>query len=208
MARSLQPRAFTLIELMIVMSVIALLSAAAVPALGALTGADARKGAGEIAGAMRWLYDGASVRHATCRLVLSPAKRSYWAECAPGRATISADPEKAAEEERKAEERRQEGADAPDAKEGGVRAPGFARYEDPIARERTLPGEAEFKAIRIDGREALVEGRNAYVHFFPGGRAQAARVTIADGDNVFTIKLEPFTGRARVSAGEPTGRDE
>src|SRR5512133_976464 len=85
--------AFTLIELMVVIAVIALLAAAAGPALGALTGADARKGAGQLAAAMRWLYDGASVRHATCRLVLSPSTRSYWAECAPGRTAIR-DPEK------------------------------------------------------------------------------------------------------------------
>src|SRR5512138_449101 len=95
MARLPQPRAFTLIELMIVIAVIALLAAAAGPALGGITGADARKAAGEIAGTMRWLFDSASVRHATCRLAIDPAERSFWAECAPGRATIERDPEEA-----------------------------------------------------------------------------------------------------------------
>jgi general secretion pathway protein H len=190
-------RGFTLIELMIVMSVIALLAAAAAPALGALTGADARKGAGELAAAMRWLFDSAAVRHATCRLVLSPSSRSYWAECAPGRTTIEADPER--QEAREPEEREDP---------GGVKAPGFAKFDDPIVKERELPGGAVFQAIRIDGRDALSESANAYVHFFPGGRAQAARVTIADGDHVYSIRLEPFTGRARVMSGVPEGRDE
>jgi general secretion pathway protein H len=193
-------RGFTLIELMIVMSVIALLAAAAAPALGALTGADARKGAGELAAAMRWLFDSAAVRHSTCRLVLAPASRSYWAECAPGRATIDGDPEKAREQERRREE------DA--AGEPGAKAPGFAKFADPIVKERELPGNAVFRTVRIDGRDALSGDANAYVHFFPGGRAQSARVTIADGDHVFSIRLEPFTGRARVTAGEPEGRDQ
>ena len=187
---------FTLIELMIVMTVVALLATAAGPALGGLTGADARKAAGELSGSMRWLFDSASVRHATCRLVLSPADRSFWAECAPGRATIPRDPEKAKE---------RASGEAPG---GAEPASGFARFEDPIVRRRVLPGATVFKAIRIEGREPSTDGGPAYVHFFPGGRAQSARVTIADGDNVFTIRLEPFTGRARVSAGEPEGRDE
>jgi general secretion pathway protein H len=186
---------------MIVMSVIALLAAAAAPALGALTGADARKGAGELAAAMRWLYDSAAVRHATCRLVLSPGTRSYWAECAPGRATIEADPEKAREAQKKAERAAADG-------EVGPKSTGFSKFTDPIVKERELPGETGFKAITIDGRDALSENENAYIHFFPGGRAQSARVTLADGDHVFSIRLEPFTGRARVRAGAPEGRDE
>jgi general secretion pathway protein H len=193
---------FTLIELMIVMALIALLAAAAGPALGGLTGANTRKGAGELAGAMRWLFDSAAVRHATCRLVLSPSTRTFWAECAPARTTIRRDPGEDAVREAPTE------GSEPDAREGGVRAPGFARFEDSIVKRRELPSGVEFKAIRIEGRDALSEARDAYVHFFPGGRAQSARVTIADGSHVFTIRLEPFTGRARVSAGEPAGGEE
>ncbi len=190
--------AFTLIELMIVLAVIGLLAAAAGPALGGITGANARTGAGELAGTMRWLFDSSSVRHATCRLALDPAERTFWAECAPGRTTIQRDPEKeAAKAEAKADEAAAAGAPA-----------GFAPFENPVVRKRELPGAATFEAIRVDGRDALKEGRTAYVHFFPGGRAQAARVTIADGDHVYTIRLEPYTGRARVFAGVPDEREE
>lgn len=195
MARPLPARAFTLIELMVVMAVIALLAAAAGPALGGLTGADARKGAGELAGAMRWLFDTAAVRHATCRLVLDPGERSFWAECAPGRTAIARDAEDEGRQER-------------DADTGGDAPAGFAPFEDPIVRRRTLPGDTAFKAIRVDGRDALAEGRPSWIHFFPGGRAQSARVTIADGGHVYTIRLEAFTGRARVTSGEPSERDE
>lgn len=202
MVRRPTPSGFTLIELAIVIAVIALLAAAAGPALGAITGANARKGAGEIAGAMRWLFDSAAVRHATCRLVLDPGERTFWAECAPGRVTIHRDPEgQEARDERAA-------ADGEDPKGGGTAPAGFAPFDDPIVGKRELPGDAVFQAVKIDGRDAIADGRTAHVHFFPGGRAQAARVTIADGDHVYTIRLEPFTGRARVSAGVPQERDE
>ncbi len=54
---------FTLIELLIVVAVIALMAAAAAPAVASLTGANARGAAGEIAGAARYLFDTASLRH-------------------------------------------------------------------------------------------------------------------------------------------------
>lgn len=192
---------FTLVELAIVIAVIALLAAAAGPALGALTGADARKGAGELAGTMRWLFDSASVRHATCRLAIDPGARSFWAECAAGRETVERDPDEGSREERA---RAEEAAGAT----AGADAAGFKPFDDPIVRKRELPGNATFEVVKVDGRDAIAEGRTAYVHFFPGGRAQAARVTIADGGHVFTIRLEPFTGRARVSSGVPQEREE
>ena len=48
---------------------------------------------------------------------------------------------------------------------------------------------------------ADAEGKTAYVYFFPGGRAQRAYVPVVDGSNVFTVVVEPFTGRARVVPG-------
>ena len=56
---------FTLVELLIVLGIVALMAALAAPALGSLTGADARKAAGELAGSMR--RDGA--RRAAERVV-------------------------------------------------------------------------------------------------------------------------------------------
>ena len=45
------------------------------------------------------------------------------------------------------------------------------------------------------------------VHFFPGGRAQRAYVPVKDGDNLYTVVLEPFTGRARVVIGKVEVRE-
>ena len=43
----------------------------------------------------------------------------------------------------------------------------------------------------------------AYVYFYPSGRAEAARIALADGDNVYSVVTQPFTPRARVVTGRP-----
>jgi general secretion pathway protein H len=52
----------------------------------------------------------------------------------------------------------------------------------------------------VEGRRVADAGL-VYVHFFPSGRAQRAYVPLADGDNLYTVVVEPFTGRARVVVG-------
>lgn len=89
-------RGFTIIELMVAMAVAALLFAALIMGLGALTGARARKAMGELGGAARSLYDTAALTGNTCRLVLllprdDSAEFAYRAECANGPVTSSMD---------------------------------------------------------------------------------------------------------------------
>ncbi len=43
----------------------------------------------------------------------------------------------------------------------------------------------------------------AYVYFFPNGQAEAARLPIVDGSNVYSVVTQPFTGHAKVVTGKP-----
>ena len=195
---------FTLIELVVVIAIVALVAAMAVPALSSVTGADTRKAAGELSGSMRALFDTAALRHATCRLALDLDGRAFWAECAQGRAGVARDPQR-----------------EPDAKTLEERFPGekdaelrrllassqFGKYEDRLVGKRELPGSVHFGPIHLEGRRDAVESGVAYVHFFPGGQAQRAYVPVADGKNLYTVVLEPFTGRARVVAGKVEVRE-
>jgi len=179
----------------VVIAVIALVATLAVPAMGALTGANARKSAGELAGSMRALFEVAGLRHATCRMVLDLDNHAWHAECAPGRAGVSRDPEEDDLAER-----------FPGEKDDEVRKllarTEFGALEDRLVGKRELPGDARFGPIEVEGRRDPIEKGIAYVYFFPGGRAQAAKVPVVDGDHRFTVLLEPLTGRAKVVAGE------
>lgn len=191
-------RGFTLIELLVVLAVIAVVASAAVPAVESITGANARKSAGELAGAMRYLFDVAELRHASCRLAVDLDGRAWWAECAPGRVGLSRDAARDASEKDLAER-------FPDEKDDEMRRllakTRFGAFEDRLVKKRELPGRAAFGKVLLEGRrEPLTEGL-AYVNFFPGGRAQKAVVPVVDGDNLYSIVLEPMTGVARVVPG-------
>jgi general secretion pathway protein H len=191
-------RGFTLIELMVVIAVVAVISAAAVPALRGITGANARQAAGELAGSLRYLFDTAALRHVTCRMALDIEGHASWAECAPGPATLGKEdqPSRVA---RELEERFPDERD-PDRRRLMAQTR-FGAFDDRLAPRRVLPGRTAFGPIRIEGRSHPVEEGVAYVYFFPGGQAQRAFIPVIDGELVYTVVLEPFTGRARVVAG-------
>ncbi len=198
-------RGFTLLELMVVVGILAVLAMAAGPAVDSITGANARKAAGELAGSMRALYDVAALRNVTCRVALDLDARTWWAECAKARAGIARDPEKAAPT---AEELADRFPDEKDADRRRLLArTEFGAYQDRLVAKRELPGNARFEPVTVEGRRDAVEKGTAYVYFFPGGQAQRAWVPVADGSNRYTVVLEPLTGRARVEVGKVEVRE-
>jgi general secretion pathway protein H len=197
------PRGFTLIELLVVIGVIALVSAAAVPALESITGANARKAAGELAGSMRALFDAAAMRHVTCRMALDVEARTWWPECAKGKAGLVKESSRVRDEDLADRFPDEDDAD----RRRLLARSQFGAFEDRLVKKRELPGSAQFGEVRLAGRSEPVERGVAYVYFFAGGQAQRAWVRIVDGNNVFTVVTEPFTGRARVAVGKVEVRE-
>lgn len=188
-------RGFTLIELLVVVGVVALLAGLAAPAVGSFTGANAREAAGKLAGAMRATFDTAALRHETCRVALDLDGRAWSTECTQTAVGIG----RAAEEDAADLEER-----FPGEKNAELRAllakTEFGAFSAGGGGKGELPGAAKFGTVRVEGRREAASG-TVYVHFFPGGQAQRAYVPIADGDHLYTIVVEPFTGRARVVVG-------
>ncbi len=194
-------RGFTLIELLIVIAIVGVAAMAVGPAMGAITGANARAAAGEMSGSMRWLFDTAALRHTTCRMALDLDHAAWWAECVkPQQGSASAAARPGAEDEEALADRFPDERN-PDARRLLART-SFGEYSDRQVRRRELPSGASFaEAWAEHQREAQTKGI-AYVYFYPQGQAERAQVVVADGGgNAYTVLLQPLTGRARVVSG-------
>ena len=205
MDRPVRQRGFTLVELMIVVGVIAILTAAVVPSVASLAGSNARQTAGELAGSLRYLFDTAAMRHVTCRMALDLAGRTVSAECAPGVVGVARDADKAdlAEDDEALAERFPDERDAE--RRRLLAKTRFGGFKDRLLKPRELPGHAVIRSVRVEGRERPITEGMAYVHFFPGGQAERAFIEVAEGDHLYTVVVEPFTGRTRVVDGAVEG---
>ena len=202
-----QPRGFTLIEVLIVVAVIAVVALAAAPAVNSFTGANARSAASEIAGASRYLFDTAALRHQTCRLVLDIDGREWWAECTAAAAGARRNQavmgkDGAAEDDERELARGFSDEIDPEKRKFLARAK-FAEFKDRQVQKRKLKGGAAFEKVWTPrGRDPQTKGK-AYVYFFPQGQADRAQIPVSDGSNAYTVVTQPLTGRARVVTGIP-----
>jgi general secretion pathway protein H len=201
--RRVRQSGFTLIELLIVVAIIAVLAAAAAPAVNSLTGANARSAAGELAGASRYLFDTAALRHETCRLAIDIDKATWWCECTKDRWF-------AARDEREAQRMEDDEAlasrfpDERDAEKRRLLAQArFGQFSDRLAKKRSLPGSAQFVDVWAEHQREPISKGMAYVYFFASGQAEAARIPVSDGGNVYSIMTQPFTGHSKVVTGKP-----
>jgi general secretion pathway protein H len=201
------PRGFTLIEVLITVAVIGVMALAAAPSVNAFTGANARSSAAEIAGAYRYLFDTAALRHQTCRMVLDMDHQEWWAECTeagPGnrRGQPVMGKDGVAEDDESALARGF--SDEPDAEKRRFLARArFAEFKDRQVGKRRLKGGSAFEKVWTPRqRDPQTKGK-AYVYFYPQGQADRAQIPVADGGNAYTVVTQPLTGRARVVTGIP-----
>lgn len=221
--RRVARRGLTLVELTIAIAVIGVLMSAAVMGLGAITGAQAKGAAGELSGVIRSLYDTAALSGRTCRLVFAlPGERdadgevSYRAECAAGAVTTNRDRERALELEARAAEDRQDddrfslrsGSDEPSLEEvlareeeRVARATEFSEYTSPEIAPRTLPSSVEV-AVWTRGMRRKITSGLAQLYFFPQGSTERAMIFITQGDDTWTIRVSPLTGKTEIVGEE------
>jgi general secretion pathway protein H len=202
-------RGFTLIEVLVVVAIVALLATMTIPAISAVTGANARQAAGEVAGAMRWLFDTAALRHQTCRLAIDLDNQAWWAECTEGKHYLSRKPEESRGGESAEVEEEDDEALAerfPDERSAEKRRllakARFGQFKDREGRKRELPNGAAFQEVWTQHQREPYSKGMAYVYFHAQGQAERAHVPISDGDDFYTVVLQPYTGRAKVVPGK------
>jgi general secretion pathway protein H len=217
---------FTLIEIMVVFAIAAMLVAGVVKGFRSLRKADLRESATNLSGAMRYLFDRASVTGKIHRIVIDMETRMYWAEVSDDRFYIPREETeeqlreregKEAEEDAEESKKQERAAKEPEGGKGSGTGSSFDLSKLEVADFR--PKRARFasfkdlalkpvklKKVRVRSvytprvTDPLTSGR-AYVYFFPLGQTEPAIITLGDvdsDDTIYSLVVHPITGRVRI----------
>jgi len=210
--KSSSRQAFTLIEIMVVIILLALFASGASFGLRALTKSRLRQACMTVVAASRYSYDRAIIQGSTTRVALDLDQGTIAIEEAPGFVTLAAN-----DDERRANSD-EEGGDhaavdpwaAAQARLENTLTPTLGRSPfgpivgpegEAIRRYRPRPLNDGIRIVRVISPHEI-EPRDsglASLYFFPGGLGEHAVVQLADAaDTLYSVEIHALTGRAEV----------
>ncbi|MBI1947590.1 MAG: prepilin-type N-terminal cleavage/methylation domain-containing protein [Deltaproteobacteria bacterium] len=208
-------RAFTLLEILVALVLLSLLIAVAVPAAGALSGAELRSQSGMLTGAVRDTYARTALIGRSARLVMDLEQDAWWIEEAPTVARLHAG-KQSADRDGKAkldplDERIEDiDADTDDEKELAklelLSPPPFKPVEGEDGQPHKLPADVHFKSIWAEHLDDKQSAGQVALYFFPGGFTEEALITLTDdeqGERTLTLVVSSLTGEVDVVDEEP-----
>jgi len=184
---------------MVVIGVVVAMSMAVVTGASGVMGVKTREEVGKIAGSIRAMYGEAAIGGSTCRLVFDLDEGSWWPECGKGRVRITQQ-EESVRGERVEGDRRDMGGTEEEiaAREQVDSRNAFSTYSSSLAKPRTLPEDTFFEGIWTQHQTEVYTKGKAYLYFFPHGQTERAYIYVGRGDDVFTVIVNPTTGRTQV----------
>ncbi|RME21872.1 MAG: prepilin-type N-terminal cleavage/methylation domain-containing protein [Deltaproteobacteria bacterium] len=196
----------TLIELVITISILALVVTIMVPAVGTLGGVGLRTSASRLAGTISFAYDLAARKNSVVRLVFDLDQNSYWLEIAGGKFTLNREKDEVSQG-RVDEEAHARGSrlfvDREEIESGSIWQPRprttFARYSEGGMDKVELGDEVHFQDVWVAHQTERVTAGKAYLYFFPTGMTEKAYVHLADDDQqAYTLVVESLLGTVKV----------
>jgi len=222
---------FTLIEIMIAFAIVALITGASIQGLRSLRKANLRQASTELSGAMRYLFDRASVTGKIHRIVIDMETRMYWAEVSDDRFYIpreetteqlrEREDKEATEDEEEAQKRERAAKEAQSGKGSGANSSfdlsklevadfrpkraRFASFKDLALKPVKLKKVNVRSVFTPRVTEPLTSGR-AYVYFFPLGQTEPAIITLSDVESEDTMRFAALHGVRPMTEPYPLDR--
>jgi hypothetical protein len=202
---SRRERGFTIIELLVTMSVAILVIVAASMSLGSLFRADLKTGSGQVAASIRYLYSLSVLNNQSYRLVVDLESHEYWGEEMPreGRACDVFLVEKEGDSnmpDLPSRKKRGSGSsrDGSD-EEGEAQVDGtFEVLKDNLLKRRRLPGRLKFTGVITAHHGDLQEEGRAEINFFPAGYVEHAYIYVGEEEDIYTIESVSLMGTAEI----------
>ncbi len=216
---------FTLIEIIVALTIAVMMIAIAIPTLSGLASMNEKSAAQQIIGTIRYLFDQSQLNHTYIRLVFDIDANSYHAEEADNPVALLQkkleirdgavqEPEKEDEEIDEEEERKELMEEFDRLMEDRLEWQGwynfkeklrkrevkFQEYKDDLIKERKLPDGVKIAGIFTLSLEKKATAGQVSLFFFPNGFVEPAVIYLSDTEeeNIWSIRVEPLTGKAIV----------
>jgi general secretion pathway protein H len=217
-------RGVTLVEILITLTVIALLGGVSILGMGVIESARLKRSAILVSSAVRTAYAHANATSKTVRLVFDFESRTVSIEESSSRLAIekgdvAGGAAAATEAEREAQEEAErilKGIRPPRPQFAPAKAFGF----DPDTGKSGKELESGIRFLQIEtGHQDEPEVSRAYLYFWPGGQTERAAIQLVRGrpgqepeeDDIMTVIVHPLTGKTELKKGRvtmPRPRDE
>lgn len=192
---------FTLLELMVVVTLVAGLMAVAIPTIRSLGGLDLKNEVIKIAGLSSEVYALAAISGKTHRIVFDMDNQQYWVEEKVGDAG-EIQPELGYEDLFKSKTEKKD-----ENNPGDKFAPSFKEAEGYKDTKTTLHKNLVIHGVWTEDMTEVSRSGKAALYFFAGGYTQASFVSVAikgeEQETSMYVALNPLTAMATIELGEP-----
>ena len=185
-------KAFTLIEVLIVLAIVGMIIGIGVPQLQRVFRTNLKSSAVKISGLIRFAYDDAIVKGLTHRIVFDFEKRSYRLEVSSTNELLSLEDESARLKKSKDKKKEEEDANKP---------PSFSPYGGEAGKDSVLPTGVVFDSVENLSLKKKVTEEFAYIYFFPHGMTEDViiRLKSQKGEsNYYSIRVSPANAKTKI----------
>lgn len=189
-------RGMTLIEIMIVLTIVASVMGLTAFSMSGLTASKVRSEALHVAGAIRYVYGRSAINGVRYQLTFAVGGNTLSAQCSEKNIPVAS----AETTKQRAKAEKEDGEANPFGVAGGG---GMAACDDKVIRDFTLKDGVTIARVITSHDEAPVESGNATIGFFPNGFVERSMIWVKGADGgYFTLIVDPMSGRVRVKPGD------
>ncbi len=202
--KALGKAGLTLIELVIVISLIALIFSIAIPSLNSVFKVSMNAATREMATVIKQAYNSAMVTRKVHRIAFDLKEGKYWVESGP--ATLLLD---TAESKEREERRRRFQIRSEEEEQAAAASQSAFSQEKAVSRGKSsLPNGVSFEDVIPEGAEEPIREGMAYLHIFPHGLAEQAIIHLKDKSNHHvTLVVQPVVGKTKSFGRYLTGKE-
>lgn len=176
---------FTLIEMLVVVCIIVLISAMAMPSVSSYFQLSLNSATRDLATTIKEAYNSAVITGKVHRLVYNFKENSFWVESGPPTALMDT------KESLEKEEMRKKFARSSDAQPKSE----FSMEKSVTRKKMKLPRGVEFEDVVTQQSPDPITDGVAYTHFFPQGMTEQTLIHLKDGSNHHaSLSVSPLIG--------------